>query len=295
MTKKKITQKCSGGNTNPRARNYCVTLNNYTEDEYKNFCECNCKYIVVGREVGESGTPHLQIYIEFNEGISMTQLKKRLLCNKLHCEKRMGTAEQASDYCKKDGDFFEKGSLSKQGARQDLVELKDKIMNGSSVASIAIDNPIVYHQYGRTLNYIEDLKMRKLHRSKMTKGYWIYGSTGSGKSEMAFENYSPETHYIWKYDNGWNDGYAQQDIVIIDEFRGQLRFSELLAMCDKHPNCFVNRRGREPLPFISKKVIITSSLHPSEIFTKLAKNDSMDQLYRRFKIICSNIDLIDLD
>jgi len=251
----------------------------------------------VGREVGESGTPHLQVYIEFNEGISMSQLKKRLLCKTLHCEPRYGTAEQASDYCKKDGDYFEKGSLSKQGARQDLCELKDKILNGSSVADIAMDNPVVYHQYGRTLNFIEDLKMRKLHRSEMTLGYWIYGSTGTGKSEMVFENYHPDTHYIWKYDNGWNDGYAQQDIVIIDEFRGQLRFSELLAMCDKHPNCFVNRRGREPLPFISKKVIITSSLHPSEIFTKLAKNDSMKQLYRRFKIFCSdkNEDLIDLD
>ena len=168
------------------------------------------------------------------------------------------------------------------------MEMKNRIFNGETVANITLENPIMYHQYGRTLNYIEDLRMRNLFRTEMTVGYWIYGSTGTGKSEIAFENYKPDTHYIWKYDNGWNDGYCQQETVIIDEFRGQLKFSELLMMCDKHANCFVSRRCREPLPFISKRIIITSSLHPSDVYNNLAASDSMEQLYRRFKIICSD-------
>lgn len=310
MIDKKITQKCSGGNIRPprvfddiadecddkgaRIRAWVFTVNNYTEENYTEVCNLKYKYLIVGREIGKkNGTPHLQGYIEFKDGKTFSRMKK--LIPRAWLGIRKGTPEQASDYCKKDCHFFEDGTISKQGARQDLIELKERIFEGESVCKIAIENPILYHQYGRTLNYLEDLRMRKLHRSEMTQGYWIYGSTGTGKSEIAFENYSCDTHYIWKYDNGWNDGYCQQDTVIIDEFRGQIKFSELLSMCDKHPNCFISRRCREPLPFISKKVIITSSLHPKDVFKNLSINDSMDQLYRRFKIFCSDTDEISLN
>ena len=53
--------------------------------------------------------------------------------------------------------------------------------------------------YGRTLNFIEDLKMRKLHRSQMTEGIWIFGKTGCGKSHYAFKDFNSDSHYVWKY------------------------------------------------------------------------------------------------
>ena len=285
VSSKKITQKCSGGNTNPRARNYCVTLNNYSDEDYKNFCECKCKYIVVGKEVGESGTPHLQTYVEFSEGVSLASLKKKLMCKTLHAEPRYGTAEEASDYCKKDGDYFEKGSISKQGARKDLIILKDEIMAGKSVDSIVLEDPVKFHQYGRTLNKIEDLRMRGIYRTVMTKGIWYYGKTGVGKSHKAFEGYSPGTHYVYPYDNGWWDGYTQQETVVINEFRGQdhMVLSKLLNLVDKWP-CFVKRRNREPLPFVSKRVIITSDRRPDLLYDFESGEEA--QLMRRFDVIC---------
>lgn len=60
--------------------------------------------------------------------------------------------------------------------------------------------------------------------------------------------------------------------------------NELLMMIDKHPNYFVRRRGREPLPFTSKKVIITSSMSPEEVYHNLAENDKLEQLLRRIKV-----------
>lgn len=282
---KNITQKCSKGNTSLRARNYCVTLNNYTEEDYKNFCECKCKYIVVGKEVGKSGTPHLQTYVEFSEGISMAQLKKRLMCKKLHCGERYGTAEEASDYCKKDGDYFEKGTLSKQGARKDLLKLKDEIMNGKKVTEICLEDPVKFHQYERTLNKIEDLRMRSVYRTEMTKGIWYYGKSGVGKSHKAFEGFTPETHYVYPYDNGWWDGYAQQNVVIINEFRGQehMTYSKLLNLVDKWP-VTVKRRNREPMPFTSKCVIITSDKRPDLCYEDI-EGSAWDQFERRFEVI----------
>jgi len=282
MAEQKTTQKCSKGNTNLRARNFCVTLNNYTEEEENIFNELKCKYIIIGKEVGENGTPHLQGYIEFKDPLTLSALKKRI-GKRSHIEPRRGTAEQASDYCKKDGNFFEKGTMSKQGQRQDLIDLKEQILSGSmTVDDITLNDPIKYHQYGRTINKLEDLKMRKIFRTEMTIGIWYFGETGAGKSHKALHNYHPDTHYIYPNDNGWWDGYKQQHTVVFNDFRGEITFNKLLQLVDKWP-MFVKRRNREPIPFTSKKVIITSSLDPYIIYQDV--NEDMKQLKRRFNII----------
>jgi len=125
--------------------------------------------------------------------------------------------------------------------------------------------------------------MRKVFRTEMTTCEWLTGPSGSGKSHKAFEGYNPDTHYKWKYDNGWQDDYRQQPIVIINEFRGQIKYSDLLELIDKFP-CEVRRRNRTPLPFTSKHIIITSVLSPQEVYCNLAQNDSLQQLLRRIKI-----------
>lgn len=117
----------------------------------------------------------------------------------------------------------------------------------------------------------------------MTEGIWVFGLTGLGKSEWAFEQ-CKGSQYVYPFDNEWWDAYKGEDCVIIDEFRGQLPYNVILKMVDKHPNYFVRRRCREPMPFISKQVIITSSLPPWKVFKNLDAQDSLNQLYRRFKI-----------
>lgn len=262
-------------------KNCCFTLNNYTEEEYETIKNWSCKYLVVGKEVGENGTPHLQGYVEWKSSKLLSTLKN--LNNRIHWERRQGTALQASTYCKKDNDFIEIGTISSQGKRTDLIELKEKIFEGKAVDEVVLEDPHTYHLYGRTLNKIEELALRKKFRTEQTIGEWYYGETGVGKSHKAFEGFHPDTHYVYPYDNGWWDGYKGQDIVIINDFRGQISYGELLNLVDKWPHQ-VRRRNREPLPFISKKVIITSSIHPDMVYKNLSKEDKLDQLYRRFKI-----------
>ena len=90
------------------SRNWCFTLNNYTAEDEARLASLSCKYIVYGREVGESGTPHLQGYVEFNKGRKFEKVKS-LLGDSVHLEMRRGTSKEASDYCKKDGNFFRTG------------------------------------------------------------------------------------------------------------------------------------------------------------------------------------------
>lgn len=270
-----------------RLRNFCFTINNYTIEDIEKAKTIDYSYLIIGKEIGEKGTPHLQGYCELNKQTRFNTIKKQL--PKAHIEERHGTALQASDYCKKENNFEEFGTLNKPGERTDLKKTCDDILKGQKVEDIAIENPFFFHQYGRTLQKIEDIRIKNTFRNFMTEGIWYHATTGFGKSETAFKNFNPKTHYTWKYEkNGWQDGYDGQETVIIDEFRGQLPLFDLLMMIDKHPNFYVSRRGREPYPFISKKVIITSALKPEEVYHNLHENDKLDQLFRRIKVINLN-------
>lgn len=103
------TNNIGGGNTNPppkSMRKCCFTLNNHTNTDKQTLLEI-CKKrnykIIVGEEVGEQGTPHLQGYIEFPSPKAWATIKK--LLPKAHIERARGNREQNLEYCKKEGNF----------------------------------------------------------------------------------------------------------------------------------------------------------------------------------------------
>lgn len=260
------------------------SFTNFQDDFDYSEVIANCDYLIVGREVcPKTEKIHHQCYIEFSSARYFGGVKK--LLKGCHLEASLGGADANKEYCSKDKNvIIEHGTPKQQGKRNDLDEVKKKIENGLKVDEIVMDNPWIFHQYGRTLSKIEDLCMRKRFRTEMTEGIWYYGETGVGKSHKAFEGYSPDTHYVVNLnDKGWWDGYAQQDIVIINEFRGQITYADMLCLLDKWPYA-VPRRGREPLPFISKKVIVTSSMKPADVYHNIDTRDSIAQLLRRLKV-----------
>jgi len=265
-------------------KNWCFTVNNYNDEDIKGLKEIDCKYIICGAEIGENGTPHIQGYVHFQTDKSLKQLKKMI--PRGHLEKCKGNAQHNITYCSKDNNIlYTKGTAPAQGKRKDLEEVRNDIMEGNiTTDDIAVEQPMIYHQYARTLVKIEDIAMRRKFRTEMTEGIWYWGGTGVGKSHTAYQDFNPQTHYNWKDDGGWQDGYVQQPIVIINEFRGEIKYKDLLQLVDKFPY-EVRRRNREPMPFTSKTVIITSALPPCEIYKNLNERDSLEQLIRRFKII----------
>jgi len=98
------------GNTNPSARKqispairWCFTLNNYTIDDISSvssIIEGNCRFGIVGVEVGESGTPHLQGYLEFKS--KRRPMSIFYYTRDIHWEIARGTKEQNIAYCSKD-------------------------------------------------------------------------------------------------------------------------------------------------------------------------------------------------
>lgn len=250
------------------------------------------EYVAYGEETcPNTGRKHFQGYCVFkrrktlNSAIPLIQK----MYPAAHVEIMRGRLKDSEEYCSKEGSLITWGVPPQQGCRKDLAEIADAINNdGKTADDILEEDPMAYHQYGRTIEKLEAKKMKQLFRKDMTEGLWLYGPTGTGKSRTAFENFNPETHYVFSYASNaeWWDGYnpLKHKIVIFDEFRGQLPFNRLLQLCDQHPTK-VNVKGTGAIPFLAEKIIITSCAHPREIYKDiLTREESIDQLNRRFNI-----------
>lgn len=241
------------------------------------------RYVCYGDEIcPRTGRPHHQGFIYMHNEVGLKFVKRRL--PGAHLEPALGSMEENEAYCSKDDYYHEFGDRPKQGFRTDLDEQKERILAGEiSADEVALENPMFYHQYGRTLNKLEDIALRRRYRTWMTVGKWFTGPTGAGKSHAAFEGFNPTTHYVKPLADQWWDGYTGQEIVILNEFHGQIEFSELMALVDQWPES-VKRRSREPAPFLAKEVRVASIRTPEQVYGDIDQGRGLDEFYRRFSV-----------
>lgn len=258
----------------------------------------NMRYLLYAPEFTEKEQHHWQGFVIWTDAKTISASSKCLgkIAVKMMAEN--ATIEDNQTYIKgpyskgdkfkpANPDFKEFGKVPEQGKRTDLFELRDEIMNGKSVNEITLENPNIYHQYGRTIEKLESIYLNKKIRKEMTTCDWYYGDTGTGKSHIAFTDYfnfeDPKSYYLHDTnDKGWWDHYSQQEYVVINEFRGEIPLKNLLDLIDKWP-CKVPRRNVGTVNFTSKHIIITSSKSPSGCYPNC--DDRIEQLLDRIKII----------
>jgi hypothetical protein len=117
-----------------RAKNWCFTLNNPTDDE-KVFlstlvgANTEFRYLIYGNETGEEGTPHLQGFFSLLSRKRMLELRKTL-GNRFHLENARNP-NAAIQYCKKENDWVDFGEMgTTTGKRSDLEEFKVSVKAG---------------------------------------------------------------------------------------------------------------------------------------------------------------------
>lgn len=260
-------------------RNICFTINNYTNLEIINtkaLYRERCKYMIIGYEVGESGTPHIQGYVEFNGQLTLKKIKWYI--PRAHIEPRRGKPQEASDYCKKDGKFEEMGEISKQGDRTDLQIVAAMVKDGCPVAQVAEEYPDIYIKYSKGVSALRTLLSKP--RNEKPSVLWIHGPTGTGKTKFFYDRYE-EDSYVWTPIMGnWFDGYDGQENVLFDDFRGELPFGHLLILLDRY-RCTVQVKGGT-VQFKPKNIVITSPYSPYDLYSNQTNViDRMDQLTRR--------------
>nr|WAE42126.1 MAG: replication associated protein [Cressdnaviricota sp.] len=239
------------------SRNWCFTINN--EPLLANWPEF-IKYGIYQRERGQSGTDHLQGYMEFNSAVRITHLTK--WNSRGHYEVRKGSRDQARDYCKKEqgrvSGPYEIGTFGKgQGERGDLDEIYHAIEGGKGELELAREYPGSWTRYNRSFNRYRSLIEEP--RSWKTMVYVITGAPGTGKSKYCMDN-APGGY--WKDNGQWWDGYHGQHDVIIDDFYGWLPWNVLLRLCDRYPMQVETKGGTTT--FLAKRIFITSNKEYTE-------------------------------
>lgn len=259
---------------------FCFTFNNYGIGDLGLLCfrlQSICSYYCIGREIGESGTRHLQGYIELSGRKRLSTVKSLLGFPSIHLECRRGSATQAAEYCKKDGDFVEHGTISnpEQGRRRDLEELHNSLKEKRSLEFISDEHFGSFLKYRRSINAYRSIHSRSRNWICSVVVYW--GRTGTGKTLSVFEN----NDRVWIYPGGgWFDGYDGEDVVLFDDFSGsEFKLPYLLKLLDRYP-MQVPIKG-DFVSWCPQEIYITSNLNPRNWFPN-AHQEHVDALFRRF-------------
>jgi len=262
------------------SRSWCYTLNNYTPEDQVHLQAIACKYHVYGKEVGDSGTPHLQGTIIWKNAISFkSALKKLTHSSPPHIEACKAPCKSV-EYCKKDDDFWEQGTPPKAPAEGGQME-KDRHKRAREQAMAGDIEDIdadLYLRYYSTLKKIKEDHMPKPDPQATFDFHWYVGPSGSGKSRRAHEE-NPDAYL--KATNKWWDGYQPGQTVIIDEWDPNhvVLASHLKKWADHHPFCAEVKGGTRNLR--PPKLIITSNYSMEECFPD---NKDLLPMQRRFKV-----------
>lgn len=251
---------------------WVFTWNNYPEDHEKIFQKLVkgevFRYFAWGEEIGEKGTPHLQGFFGTRNSRAHQGLKQYL--PGIWFEGMKGRLKDSEAYCSKQSKLKTVGEMPVQGKRNDLNEIKEKILKEKKNPGDIIDSLENFQQ----IRFAECLmKYRKPYKGeRIVKYYW--GSTGTGKTKTADEELVD--YDTISYSNGFIIGYNGNKNVLIDDFRGEMPYNLLLKLCDRY-SVVINIKGGT-MPWNAEKITITSDRNIDLLYKNVG---DLGQLKRR--------------
>lgn len=204
-------------------------------------------YLCYGKETApNTGRLHWQGYVEVWKRGSGSAIVKRFskhdpvwaTCANVKIANHI---ERAEWYAKKDGDFhiFGVKVATQEGQRTDLDIMAANVVNGSlRVKQIMIQNPAMYHQYGRTLEKLEaaamfyhlkepeyplvfdqfKIKINKPDPAVKCRHFWIIGRPDIGKTFLSQSMFAGLNVYTaWANDYPY-EAWDGQDLILYDDY-----------------------------------------------------------------------------
>lgn len=264
-------------------RRWVFTLNNYTNDDELLLADVDCSYLVYGREVGTSGTPHLQGFVVFNRTKRLSAVVA-LLNRRAHWEPARGTNEEASKYCRKDGDYIERGSIPVRGRSNLLTVCAEDVLHGVPPLSIAKSHPAVYVRHYRGLKELANAVQEPYNHTDV-RGIWIYGKPGTGKSRYVRDTYGDDMYL--KAQNKWFDSYHDQQTILLDDMdRSGECLGHLLKIWTDRYACTGETKGGT-VSLRHHRFVITSNYTIAELFG--SDVEMYRAILRRFTVLNFNI------
>jgi len=294
----------------PEAKNWCYTINNWTEVEWTDiiaFCNAQPPAIRYAHMVTErggedhSGTPHIQGYVQFLSKKRLSAVK-RFLGNRSSCRVARGSVDDQTRYFSKDKDYdhfqeFKHGEPMRQGTRTDWNQLRDTISEGVSYRHLVTEYP---EHFAKCIMYPAGISRAigafiKPRGDAETFGVWLYGETGAGKSHdarlmakatsAAFGE--PKSVYTKPDSTKWWPLYHGERSILWQDIRvarrGALSPDMLLNLLDSGDHQVQVKNGY--VHFNSGTVVFTSPVSPQEFFLNAFRSEDPAQFVRRIDCI----------
>ena len=237
-------------------------------------------------------------------GNTTTLKKVSDILYKSHVEPQLGGKEALKGYLLKEGKYAEKNEVvlyslgmesvqDIKGKRNDLSEINDLIKGGATPEQI-FEESFRYRRYEKMIKaeYINQrIKQTPIIKEGL-KRIWIVGESGTGKSyyykQLCDREGVENIYFATDFDNGGLDYYIENGappILFLDEFKGNMKFSQLLVLLDKYSRAQIHCRYSNCY-CLWNTVIITSVYPPDEVYNFMVEDekrnrDKIEQLLRR--------------
>lgn len=226
-----------------------------------------------------------------------------------HVEPVMGKS-QLLPYLKKEGKYAEKDEQvlytknleaieENQGSRSDLDIIEEMLNNGSTPEEI-FEASFRYRKYEKMIK--SDYLARRTKETPLIKKMWNeyhWGKAGTGKTYTyikEMEAHPNDVYLCSDYANsgasgGGFDFYGNNPakIVVLDEFRGNIPYAQLLSILDVYSRNQQHCRYQNTFNLWTS-VIICSIYPPEKVYSFMVDDteksvDSIQQLLRRLNVI----------
>lgn len=167
--------------------------------------------------------------------------------------------------------------ISQQGKRTDLQVACEILEHKGTMRDVALHDGPLFVKYHKGLYAYKQILQE--HRIEKPNVIWLWGPSGCGKTRRATS--FNENYYI-KDNSKWWEGYNNEPVVIIDDFRlstWEPGFDYLLRLLDRY-KCTVQIKGGSAV-FNSSTVFITSDRPPEQFFY----GRDYEQIIRRIDIL----------
>lgn len=248
------------------ARNWVFTLNNYTDEDLERIAKPyeQVKYIAYSKEVGESGTPHLQGFVCMWDPCRLSFFKRQL--PRAHMEIMMGRLQDSDVYCSKQSELIEIGQRPDQGRRTDLIGVKRRIDRGELYEDLIFEEPVFncvarHDRFFTKYAAIKRRKEKQLDRDVPDVIVRI-GPSGTGKSRWLDDRFGLANFFTIAENNGkWFDN-CDRDIIMFDDVdvNSIPPLSLFKRLTDRYPMQVPVKGGY--ITWKPKTLIFTANSHP---------------------------------
>jgi len=249
--------------------------------------------------ISATGLKHLHAVFENVQPIRFSAIKK--LFPSMNIQPTKGNKKQAEGYITKQPPYDEKGEQvlciarhgeieGKQGFRSDYGKIEELIGSGKT-PNVIMDMSLSFRKHEKL---IKDAFFRKRFKETPVKRFvtvnWHWGESGTGKSHMLVKLVKmwgeDEVYFVGEYEKGF-DKYNGEKVLFLDEFRGQIKYPQLLLMLDGYKTQIHARYTN--IISLWEDVHITSVYPPDIFYENLIKDYRQIETYEQIRRRIVNI------